>query len=389
MKGGTEEHVFDKRFGRRAHARAAKFGNPPPEFKTGEIDLWRQQKQQQQQQQQQEQQQQQQQQQQQPEEDVVAPVPSSPVLAPDESFPSVEDLFALSERRAAIDSALAVSAKAVADAHEGLQEFHQYREMILAALDPDLYEAQQQQSGGSQEDPRTTSAVTPTKSPTAPGDADDGVMTVRPSLFMGSDSPEYVDTVLTSEGWLPFAQMTNAEVINHYGVCSPEGHDLRAVTGPEFRASLAARLQRARAVGPRNSDGCIPNITGSSIRISVKCPLPTCSEKRKLTREAHRWVALLSEPVENAWMMVVKGRISNRALFDASGRCNEFTGKNHCLEHDHVLFESKAMNEVRKGHHNGRRGCFCRDRCFGEQVKRHQPTRLDDVVVATTGIRPS
>ena len=58
MKNGSELQRFHKRFGKRAHERAVRFGNPPPPFQTSDVNLEHYQQQQREKQQQQQQQQQ-------------------------------------------------------------------------------------------------------------------------------------------------------------------------------------------------------------------------------------------------------------------------------------------------------------------------------------------
>ncbi|OQO10380.1 hypothetical protein B0A48_03676 [Cryoendolithus antarcticus] len=121
----------------------------------------------------------------------------------------------------------------------------------------------------------------------------------------------------------------------------------------------------------------------SAIRIvpstmNIKLLQPLRNGRKYLCYTPYRYVAVFSLPIEDLWMAIICDR-DNRALCDASARCNEYTGKDHCLTRSHLVIETRLINRsLRKQHHKGKIGCWCVQRCLGWLVKYQERTEADD-----------
>jgi hypothetical protein len=175
-----------------------------------------------------------------------------------------------------------------------------------------------------------------------------------------------VDQLLVSNGFRPFDQMSNAIVEAHYGShkCTPELHELRMWCDPGHRAAISSKLRVAQA-GNTKYLSCT---RGNKSSRTINCV--DCDKKSVIRISLYRAVAILAEPVENAWMSVLHPPyVRGVCLFEASAICNHYSRDIHCISDGHVFLESHIQNLARQSHHGGRKGCDCDITCLGANVK--------------------
>jgi hypothetical protein len=193
-----------------------------------------------------------------------------------------------------------------------------------------------------------------------------------PAATAGYDFDKEVDQVLISEGFKRAAEMDNSMVMERYGRCSKEYHQLQLYLDPSCQSTIANYVATGMRVDAHNSNGCRPALVD---RLKVKASdiqCPHCG--KKVLRErmiASRVVAVYNLPREDLWKAVIKpfGKDGSPSyLFQASAVCNVFQGTKHCVHSDHVHFETLLQNCLRQNHHSGRYGCWDPIPCIGEHV---------------------
>jgi predicted RNA-binding Zn-ribbon protein involved in translation (DUF1610 family) len=262
------------------------------------------------------------------------------------------------------------------------------------------WQQQHQQSlGGPQSDLRKKSMATPTKNPTTAEDADvSGVMTPRlfghdagasgpgiphasrhaGPLYAGGDSIEEMNRVLAKEGYPTFDQISNESVRAHYNrkagsECSPEAHDLDFLTSLSIRESFRAEFASMERELPASGIySCKFQTNTGNVQRAFTCP--RCGDNLR-GRQWHRTriVAILNEPIENAWMGVVKRDVTkpnargNVTIFEGSHRCHHKVDR--CIVAEHIYLETHDQNCRRSQHHKGNLICTDEKPCFGPKVK--------------------
>ena len=163
--------------------------------------------------------------------------------------------------------------------------------------------------------------------------------------------------------------------------CSEEWHRLQSLLA--FRKSQKGRIPLHRlSIG----DSCVSSTNGGT-GVQSTFTHWTCERhyppgiNARLNMSLAKAMTILLCPEEDLWMACIKSKTPKSAfLFSTSHWCNMVQRPFCCLTKGHFGLETIQENNVRKGHHSGRYGCFCEPACQGGQVFRKTFTVHDRAI---------
>jgi hypothetical protein len=174
-----------------------------------------------------------------------------------------------------------------------------------------------------------------------------------------------MNSALANEGFPTFDQTSNESVRAHYyqksgTECSPEAHELDILTceriREQFRAEFASVQREMPLIGIYSWQ-----FAGGSSQVERTYRCGRCAKELHKKFLRTRMVAILNEPVKNAWIGVVKPDLTSPSnnslkLFEGSYICHY--RKDRYIVTEHVVLESKDTNKWRMQHHRGDRFCM-------------------------------
>ncbi|KAK5717779.1 hypothetical protein LTR15_008618 [Elasticomyces elasticus] len=171
--------------------------------------------------------------------------------------------------------------------------------------------------------------------------------------------------------------------------CSHEHHRLQLYQSFATEQNRRATEKMDKLAGSWDDvrDDCIPlhklGITQDQKNTSTVCSVCNCLIKASMLFS--RLLCSLTVPDDQKWRLVLES--SNRApIYQTSHRCNFYQGSKVCCNSKHLMLETTTANNARKGHHNGRYGCYDKTACIGALVCRLRPGLLDDEEAADAAV---
>ncbi|KAK3625907.1 hypothetical protein LTR56_020122 [Elasticomyces elasticus] len=182
-----------------------------------------------------------------------------------------------------------------------------------------------------------------------------------------------------------------------FEMCSFEDHIVQCLLSKrERREGRAEIASMRRLVGAKHrgfTGACVPPVDAGYLphkhpnsTLRWNCPEPDCplrGEQFRYNPLRARFIAASLLPESELWKVALKTRTGGmRAVFECSARCNDYTGNQHCLNPDHLEFETARRNKDRIKHHKGDVRCICPVPCVGRNVCLDHPGRVEENAAA-------